>query len=123
MIEEEWDALKAGMYVPGGFPLNGTSVVLENARNVKSGPGRLYGLAGLNTKAAQQFIQLHDSEGIPADGAVPVVIITVAASANFSLDYDNVGRWFYRGIVICNSSTSSTKTIGSADCWFDAQFV
>lgn len=83
----------------------------------------LYGLSGYNSKASAQFIQLHDSSTLPADAAAPKVIISVAASSNFSIDFGVHGRIFNDGIVICNSSTGPTKTIGSADCWVDAQFI
>ena len=32
------------------------------------------------------------------------------------------GREFESGLVICNSSTDATKTIGSADTFFDVQY-
>lgn len=102
--------------------LNSTSIAYEASRVVKPKPGTLRGLTGYNSKGSAQFIQLFDSPGLPADGAVPVVVITIAASSSFSLDYGLDGRKFLRGIVVANSSTGPTKTIGSADCWFDVQY-
>ncbi len=49
--------------------------------------------------------------------AIPVLIITAAASSNFSIQL-NSSLPLSVGIVVCNSSTGPTKTIGSADCWF-----
>lgn len=102
--------------------LNSTSTAYEASRIIKAGAGRLWGFSGYNSKASAQFIQIFDSATLPADTAVPVVVFTVATVANFSLDYSTRGRKFDNGIVICNSSTGPTKTIGSADCWFDAQY-
>jgi hypothetical protein len=101
---------------------NSSSVAYETNRVVKAAAGALFGLSGYNSKASAQFIQIHDAAALPADTAVPVVTMTVAASSNFSIDFGVYGRTFTNGIVICNSSTGPTKTIGSADCWFDAQY-
>lgn len=98
-------------------PIYATSLV------IKPSAGRLKGLTGYNSKGTTQFIQLHDAISLPADLAIPKVILTVSATSNFSLDYGAVGRYFTAGIVVCNSSTGPTKTIGAADCWFDCQFV
>lgn len=89
---------------------------------VKASQGVLYGLTGYNSKVSAQFIQIHDAAALPSDAAVPAVVITVPASSNFSIDFGPYGRRFLNGIVICNSSTGPTKTIGSADCWIDARF-
>lgn len=83
----------------------------------------LYGLTGYNSKLTSQFIQIHDSATLPSDGVAPVIVITVPASYNFSFDFGHYGRTFSNGIVICNSSTAPTKTIGSADIWVDAQVI
>lgn len=90
---------------------------------IKSSAGKLYGVIGYNSKAADQFIQIHDSATLPAEGAIPKVVITVAPTTNFSVDFGTLGRAFNAGIVVCNSSTGPTKTIGSSDTWFDCQYI
>lgn len=113
----------SGEILTSGLPLNNWSTALTNALLIKSGNGTLFGMSGFNNKGSAQFIQLHDSRDIPADGAIPVFILTVPTVANFSASWIIPGRYFNRGIVICNSSTAAAKTIGSADCWFDAQYI
>lgn len=104
-----------------GYQDNATSTAYEASRVCKNKGGVLYGITGYNSKASTQFIQVHDAATLPADTAVPVIIMSVAASTPFSLDLGTRGRYFTNGIVVCNSSTGPTKTIGSADCWFDVQ--
>lgn len=102
---------------------NSTSTAYEASRVVKAAAGTVYGLTGYNSKATAQFVQLFNSTTVPADTAVPVVVFTVAGSSNFSLDFGQFGRYFSTGIAIANSSTGPTKTVGSADCWFDVQYI
>ena len=104
-------------------PRNATSTAYEASRVIKKGPGFLYGLSGYSSRGSAQWIQIFDAATLPADQTlVPVITFTVATVANFSLDFGLRGRFFESGIVVCNSSTGPTKTIGSADCWFDAQY-
>lgn len=100
--------------------INRTTVEYAASLVIASNPAVLRGLTGYNSGAAQ-FIQLHDAASLPADTAVPKVVIAAAATSSFSIDFGDHGRKFSNGIVVCNSSTGPTKTIGAANCWFDAQ--
>jgi hypothetical protein len=96
------------------------SSAYEASHVIKAGSGTVISIVGYNSKASAQFIQLHDSATLPADTAVPVYTFTVAATSNFSIDVPITGIPFTNGIVICNSSTGPTKTIGSADIFITA---
>jgi len=64
-----------------------------------------------------------DALDVPADGSIPCFPIAVGATSNFSAFFGDTGRTFQTGIVLVNSSTAPTKTIGAADCFFDAQYL
>jgi hypothetical protein len=103
--------------------LNASTTAVAASLVIKNTPGTLFGVTGYNAKTTAQFIQIHDATLTPAEASIPVIVFLVAATANFSLDFGMRGRQFAKGIVITNSSTAATKTIGSADCWFDAQYI
>lgn len=84
--------------------------------------GVLHSVHGYNSKVTAQFIQIHDAAALPADAAVPIFTMTVPASSNFSIDFGMFGIPMVNGIVICNSSTGPTKTIGSADVFITARY-
>lgn len=82
---------------------------------------RLCGLSGYNSSASTQYIQIHDAASLPANGVAPKIVFEAPANQKFAIDFGANPRQFDTGIVVCNSSTIPTKTIGSADCWFDVQ--
>jgi hypothetical protein len=118
-----WQAIPSAQF--GTTPQNSTSTAYEASRFVKATSGTLLGLSGYNSKASAQFILVVDygAATVPATATVPAVIIAVAASSNFSYDPGTYGRAFSAGIWVVNSSTGPTVTVGSADCWFDVQYV
>lgn len=115
-------ALRVTESTPVAFPANATSVAYATNLVVKASAGRLFGVQGYNSNASPQFIQVHNATSLPVDTSVPVITFLVPGTSPFSIDFGRLGRYFATGIVLCNSSSGPTKTIGAADCWFDAQY-
>jgi hypothetical protein len=109
--------------LPQQFPRNSFSTGLEASHVVSAGEGRLYGFTVSSTRASGQFVQVFDAQALPVDGAVPILSIDIATVTAKGVDFGPMGRWFYRGIILCNSTTQGSKTLGAADCLFDAQYV
>jgi hypothetical protein len=105
-----------------GLPRNGTSARLEAAHVALGGEGRVFGFTVYNSNATDQFILVFDRSTIPSNGATPDLIFAVGAKDNLLINWIP-GRWFRSGCVLCNSSTDSTLTAGSADCLFDVQYA
>ena len=103
-------------------PLNYSSRALSSSAVVKTGPGLLYGVTVTNTSASAQYFQLFDASTLPADGAIPILAKSIPANDAVGFSW-LPGRTFLVGIIVCNSSTNATKTIGSANCFFDCQFL
>ena len=86
---------------------------------IKASAGTLYGLAGINDSASDQYLQIFDSVTVPADTTVPDLVLFIPAKSNFSFDLGIYGYALATGISWSNSSTLATKTIGSDDVWLN----
>lgn len=95
------------------------SAMAKNKLVVKSNAGSVLSIFGYNA-GPDQFIQLHDSAGVPDEGAVPVATMAVFGQSNFGFDIPVAGFPFSLGLTVCNSSTANTKTLGAEDCSFTA---
>lgn len=126
--EQEYlsDVQSAGLWFPPPYriPFNASSPALANAIIASAGVARLYGFTVYNSKASGQYILVFDAAAVPANGAVSVMpALKVPTDANVSVYFGSVGRSFDRGIVVTNSTTATSLTIGLADCQFDVQYA
>lgn len=103
-------------------PSNINTTALAASLVVKASAGTLYEVRGHNDLVSSQYILVHDAASLPADTAVPEDVILVPGDSNFSITYPQ-GKSFGTGIVVCNSSTLATKTIGTTNCWFSCEFL
>ena len=87
---------------------------------VSSNPCIFRGMSGYSANAAEQYIQIHDAASLPANGSVPAITFDADPTSDFGIEIFS-GAKFATGIVVCNSSTQATLTLGSADCWFNVQ--
>lgn len=81
----------------------------------KGGAGTTLTVIFTNTNAATRYLQIFDAAALPADATVPKASIAVATGQTYVL---NVPWSCTTGIVLCNSTTALTKTLGAADSIF-----
>ena len=86
---------------------------------VKATPGKLLGFYGYSTLT--QFIQIHNTTSLPANGVVPAGVFPITANTPFSLWLEHP-QPCSTGITLCNSTTGPTKTIGAADTFITALY-
>jgi len=90
---------------------------------IATGYLRVYGFSVFNSNVASQYILMFDASNLPADTAVPLMAFPIATASNIGLYFGPMGRIFQRGLILCASSTSTTKTINAtADCFFDVEY-
>lgn len=90
---------------------------------IKASAGKLFKLWIVNNAGSAQFYQIFNSATLPADGVAPVHVIRIPTLDYREIDFSEYGDYFSTGIVVCNSSTMATKTIGAADSWFSALYL
>ena len=90
---------------------------------VPGGLARLHRIIATNTNASTRYIQVFDSVGPIGSlaGQQPLITFPLLAgqSTQPPVDFGVYGRVFSNGIVIANSTTEATLTLGSADSFFD----
>lgn len=102
-------------------PISDAPAVLASSY-VATGYLRVYGFTVYSSRTSAQYILMFDASVLPANAAVPRMVFPVTASSVLAVNYGDMGRLFSRGIVLCTSSTDTSKTLGSADCFFDVEY-
>lgn len=102
-------------------PLSDAPGKLENS-HVITGQLRVYGFSVYSSLASAQNIQMFDATSVPADSAIALLNFPIAASSSLGVWFGDCGRIFRRGLVLCNSTTDTSKTIGAVNCYFDVQY-
>lgn len=102
-------------------PLSDAPGALANSY-LATGYLRVYSITVYNSAASAQWVLMFDASSLPADTAVPRMAFPIAAAQTLGLYYGPMGRIFKRGLILCNSSTDTTKTIGSANCFYDVEY-
>lgn len=103
--------------------LNRSSTAFSSNILAASNPASLYGFSVYNNSASAIWIQLHDLDAVPSNGAIPKMFYQVQANSGREFFWGEVGRKFYQGLAITGSTTADTLTATGSVCWFDVQLV
>ena len=96
------------------FATNSFVVTATNAYT----PGvKLYLLTGYT--ATTQYIQVFQTNAVPANGTTPLFSLPISAGQGYSFDFSYYGADLDK-LTICNSTTANTLTLGAADTTFQA---
>lgn len=117
-----------GEWRASGLPVNANPQVLSSSYLAAGAGSRLLGFTAYNSDSSSTYVQIFDSPTLPANGAVPIMVWQVPANGTLAVNWVSTdwlpqGRLFQRGMFIVNSSTDTTKTLGSAKLLLDVQYV
>lgn len=110
-----------GAGIPTQIVPNDPGTSLVASRVISTRPVKLYAVIVYNGSGSTQFVQIHETTTLPANGVAPKIpSIAVAAGTTVMVDVGGQVGMDLDALTICNSSTAATKTIGSADCMISA---
>lgn len=89
------------------------NAALTNKRLVSGRPCKLYTVLGQNT-GPDQFIQVFQTNALPANNAVPVFSFAIGAGQYFSLDFGQYGADL-DAVYVCCSTATNALTLGSSN--------
>lgn len=92
-----------------------SSAAAEFVRTAKASAGRIYGANATNTNVARRYMQLHNTAGAPAGGAVPLCAMHMATTDYTMLQLPIGGIFLNTGITIAISTTLNTYTAAGND--------
>lgn len=124
-IEDVVDGLEtqlATLITQGAAPSTSSSAAAEASRVIKASAGSLFSATMFNNNGATRYLQAFNAAALPVNGTVPVFSIPVLTGASETLLLGDLGLTFSTGIVLANSSTATSLTIGAADSLFTASF-
>ena len=112
--------------VPANYDASGlqhiASAAIETSHVLLAAAGQLYRFSYNNGNGATRYLQLFNAKALPANGAVPYCTpVPVLTGQTVNIDYGALGLPFPTGIVIANSTTAASLTIGSAVGFFSAE--
>lgn len=106
-----------GAGIPTQIVPNAPGTSLVASRVLSTRPCKLYAVIVFNNSASTQYIQIHETTTLPANGVAPKIpSIPVAAGTTVMVDVGGQVGMDLDALTVCNSSTAATKTIGAADC-------
>lgn len=98
--------------------------VLAVSQVVKASSGILYTALVYNDNAASRWLQLHDANTLPLNGAVPLAVVEVPSGTTASFDFGSRGMPFTNGLVLALSTADVTLTAtATADGLFVATYT
>lgn len=121
--EERAETRERSLWLSYGLPVNANPGVLSAQFLAFSGGGHLLGLTVYNSNAATRYVQIHDTQDAPANGAVPRLVWQLPTLNTLAASWTPQSRYFQRGCWVVNSSTDTTLTLSGADLIIDVQYV
>jgi hypothetical protein len=98
-------------YVTGS--VSGT--LFTNAYVLPNQPARCYSIQGYNSNTVAIAVMVFQTNAVPANGALPLLVQTVPAQSGYKFDFGYAGCWFDT-CTVAASTTTNTLTLSSAPC-------
>ncbi len=82
-------------------------------------PVKLYAVTGYNSAGSTEYIQIFQTNSVPASGAVPTFSIPVASQQYFDFDFSYYGADL-DSVIVCSSTSPTALSLSAVNCSMQA---